>query len=414
MSAPLLRSRSFRAYFLGRSASFLGDVMLPIGLTAAVLAEGHGVSGVGFALAASLGPTIVFMVFGGALADHFRPKPLMVVADVVRFAAQGALAVGLVLGQPSLGQILVLQAVYGTATALFQPCVSGIVPEVAPRQEQQANALLRITESLVTLAGPALAGVLVAVTSPAVVIGVVAVSCLGSGVLVATLRLATARTPGRRPRVLRDIREGWHEFAARRWLWSTITVFAGMGLLVFGPFHVLSAAVLTERHGIDAYGLLMSAHGAGAVLGGVIGLRSRPSRPLRAGAIALIAYAPQFLFLGLGAAPVLIALAMFAGGVGRSYWAVMWSTSVQTAVPAAVLNRVAAYEITGSMMLIPVGRALAGPAAESAGSDPLLLLAGGFCVLGCATLLAVPAIRDLVAFRRDEEERLWDNSSASA
>ncbi|MFD9941090.1 MFS transporter [Nonomuraea sp. NPDC059023] len=393
-AGPRLWSANFRNYFAARTISLLGDIILPIGLIAAVLGEGYGASGVGYALAASLGPTIVLMLFGGALADHFRPKPLLVLADLVRLAAQGWLAVSLLTGSPSLAEILITQAVFGTATALFQPSISGIVPEVAPGRVHEANAALRITESCVTLGGPALAGVLLVVAGPPVVMVFVTATCLISCLLVWTLRLSGAAAAGR-PRVLKDIREGWTAFASRPWLWSVICVFVVLGLTVFGPYHVLSATVLTEDRGASAYALLMSAHGAGAIAGGFLALKRMPKRPLLTGALWLALFIPQFLFIALKAPVVLVAAAMFAAGVGRSYWAVMWSTSVQTQVPPKVLNRVLAYEITGSMMLVPVGRALSGPVAETAGSAPVLLASAAVLTLGCLALVAIPAVRGL-------------------
>lgn len=394
-AVSLWASGNFRRYFVARSASLLGDTVLPIGLSAAVLEQGFGASGVGYALAASLAPTILLMLFGGALADHFRPKPMMVIADVVRFLAQGVLCVLLLVGEPSLWALLVTQLVFGVATALFQPTISGLVPEIAPVDVHKANGLLRIAESMVTLGGPALAGILLAFAPATAVVGIDAATCLISAVLVATLRLAGKRGDQGPPKVFDDIREGWSEFVSRPWLYSVISAFAVMGLAVFGPFQVLSATVLTEDHGASAYGLLMSAHGLGAVIGGLVGLRRMPRRPLRIGALAMLAFAPQLAFIALGAPVPLVAVGMLVAGIGRSYWAVMWSTSVQTRVPPDVLNRVLAYEITGSMMLIPVGRAVAGPVSESLGSTPVLMTGAVCTVIGCLSLLLVPSVRRL-------------------
>lgn len=392
----LLAVRNFRFFFLARTVSLYGDMMLPIAITAAVLAAGYGASGVGFVLAAHLGPMVAFMLVGGALADHFRPKPLMLIADLVRFGAQGVLAVLLVSGHPELWQIVVLEAICGLATAMFQPGKASVIAEVAPGHLQQANALLRITESVMTFAGPALAGVLLAFASPAAVIAVDAGTFLLSAVFLALLRV-NPRSGAGRPSVLRDIRVGWQEFCSRTWLWMVIVVFAVLGLTVFGPYNVLSATVLTLDHGVSTYGFLAALFGVGAVLGGGLALRFSPERPLYAGALALLVYAPQFVFIAVGAPLPIIAVSMFVAGVGRSYWAVMWSTAVQSNVPLSVMSRVSAYEITGSMVLIPVGRAIAGPMADSVGAQLVLLVSGVFAAAGCAVMIVSSAIRTLPA-----------------
>jgi hypothetical protein len=83
-------------------------------------------------------------------------------------------------------------------------------------------------------------------------------------------------------------------------------------------------------------------------------------------------------------------------GAGLSFWGVMWATSVQTQVPPDVLNRIHAYEVAGSVGMMPVGQALAGPAATVLGADRVLLVAGVMSFAIPIALLSVPAIRGLV------------------
>jgi hypothetical protein len=74
----------------------------------------------------------------------------------------------------------------------------------------------------------------------------------------------------------------------------------------------------------------------------------------------------------------------------------MWATSVQTQVPPDVLNRIHAYDVAGSLAMMPVGQALAGPAASALGADHVLLVAGAMSFVVCTTLLVIPAVRGLV------------------
>lgn len=73
----------------------------------------------------------------------------------------------------------------------------------------------------------------------------------------------------------------------------------------------------------------------------------------------------------------------------------MWATSVQSQVPAAVLNRVYAYDVAGSLIAFPVGQALAGPVAELIGARTLLYVSTLVAVVTFAVLLSVPAVRSL-------------------
>ena len=143
--------------------------MLPVAITAAVIQAGYGASGVGYALAALVAPFAALIIFGGVLSDRFGARRLMVVSDAARLCSQVVLALLFLLGTPRLWQILVLLALVGAGSALFQPGVASITPRIA-QDVQKANATLRISESVTVVIGPSLAGLLLAVSSPAAVV----------------------------------------------------------------------------------------------------------------------------------------------------------------------------------------------------------------------------------------------------
>ncbi|MEJ8646422.1 hypothetical protein WKI68_44480 [Streptomyces sp. MS1.HAVA.3] len=101
------------------------------------------------------------------------------------------------------------------------------------------------------------------------------------------------------------------------------------------------------------------------------------------------------LCVALGADLPLLLAGHVLGGGAIAFWSVMWATSVQTHTPPAVLNRVTAYELAGSVSGIALGQMLAGPATALASPDRLLLVSAGACLAGCAALFAIPAIRTL-------------------
>ncbi|MFF0431139.1 MFS transporter [Streptomyces sp. NPDC004327] len=392
-------SGRFRLFFTARSTSLLADGMLMVSLTTAVLGAGYGAGGVGYALAAWMAPIVLLVLFGGVLADRFTPQVMMVGADVVRMLAMLAMAALLydagTGGGPraELWQIMALMAVSGAATAMFQPGLASIVPQVA-EDIQRANALLRVSEAMSALIGPGLAGFLVAYWqvsgSYAVIAAAYALSALG---LAPLRRLATARDESDDP-VWRRLATGWHEFRARTWLWSVIALWAVYGLFVFGPALPLGAALLTDQHGAAGYGWIASADGAGTIVGGLLGMRVRPRRPLVAGASAMFFFALNPLAPALGWNFTATVVTGVLAGCGFAFWGVMWATSVQSHIPLTVLSRVSAYDVAGSIMVIPVGRALAGPAAAF-GADRVLLFSSAVSVALLAAMLCVPAIRAL-------------------
>ncbi|WP_223865215.1 hypothetical protein [Streptomyces sp. 5-10] len=101
------------------------------------------------------------------------------------------------------------------------------------------------------------------------------------------------------------------------------------------------------------------------------------------------------LGVALGLPAPLIAGCYGVSGVGMAFWIVMFHTSVQTHIPQDVLGRVHAYDAAGSLVMKPVGQALAGPLALVAGTVPLLCVSATMALVACALLLAIPAVRGL-------------------
>ncbi|MFZ3566877.1 MFS transporter [Streptomyces sp. BH097] len=394
-------TRDFGLFFTARGVAKLGDSMLPVALAAGLLQYGYGAGAVGLAMASSVACFAGLVIFGGVLADRFNTRLLMTGADLVRLVTQSLAAVMFFTGHVVLWQICVIGAINGSAAAVFQPGVAGTVPRLAS-DVQAANGAIRVAESGAQLAGPAVAGMLVALASPGLVFAAHAGTYALSALCLLLLRLpplprdtAVGRT---RPRgaFRAELVEGWREFRSRRWLWGVISVWCVLMIGASGPAVPLVAVQVTQEYGSGAYGLVNSALGAGTVVGGVLALRLRPRRMLRAGALALFGFAlfPATAGAGLGVPWMMAGCAV--AGAGMSFWGVMWATSVQTQVPREILNRIHAYEVAGSIAMQPVGQALAGPAAATFGTQQVLLAGGVVTLLVAATMLSIPAIRGLV------------------
>ncbi|GAA2662523.1 MFS transporter [Streptomyces vastus] len=396
-----LWTADFRLFFTARTTSLLGDAMLPVAITAAVIRAGYGASGVGYALAALVAPFAALIIFGGVLSDRFGARRLMVISDTVRLCFQAVLALLFLLGTPHLWQILVLLALVGAGSAIFQPGVASITPRIA-RDVQKANATLRISESVTVVIGPSLAGLLLVVSSPATVVALDALTYGVSGACLLLLRSVPMGPAGRsgESSFRADLVEGWREFRARTWLWSVIVVFMLWQVAGAGPTMTLGNSTLVTDYGASAFGLVMSSLGAGSVLGGIVAIRLRPRYPLRAGALSMILWALMPLGVALGLPAPLIAGCYGVSGVGMAFWIVMFHTSVQTHIPQDVLGRVHAYDAAGSLVMKPVGQAVAGPLAVVVGTVPLLCVSASMALVVCALLLAIPAVRGLKRVER--------------
>ncbi|MFJ5828893.1 MFS transporter [Streptomyces sp. NPDC093089] len=392
---PALWNRNFRLFFVARAVAVFGEGMVPVAFAAGLLGAGHPGSTVGYALGGWTASFALFVLFGGVLADRFTARRMMILADLLRLPGAAVLAVTFALGGPPLWAVYALSAAAGTGAALFQPGVASTIPRIAP-DVQRANAVLRVVEALMTMAGPAAAGLLVAVWNAGAAFAVNGVTFAVSALCLALLRIAPLPSDSaRRDSLGAELAGGWREFRSRSWLWGVISIWTVYGLTVAGPMVPLTASLVTEDHGSAAYGVLMAVNGAGSAVGGLLALRLRPRLPLASGAVALLGLPVNLALLGLGAPVALLGAGQFVAGAAFAFWLVMWSTSVQTHVPQEALNRMHAYDVAGSLLMMGVGRTLSGPVAAAVGTQHVLLTGAGIAVLVVAALLAVRPIRTL-------------------
>jgi len=397
-----LHERNFRLYFLGQLTSAIGTGMTPVALSFAVLALRHAsASDVGVVLAAQTVPLVAFLLVGGVAGDRFGRRHVMLAADTLRASAETALGAWIVLGQPPLWAFLLLPALVGTGTAFFMPSLTGLIPQISSSDRlTQANALNGLTFSIGAIIGPAVAGVVVATTNPGWAILADALSYGLSVWSLAALRLGPA------PEATADsfyaqLRQGWREFWSRTWLWATVMVASVSNMAMMAPFLVLGAVISKESlGGATAWGTILGAEGAGAVVGGVTMLRLRFSRPLVAAALSLLVWPYPLLALAYGAPVPVIAVGAFLGGAAFAIFDTQWQTTMQREVPGEILSRVSAYDWFGSLIFLPIGYAIVGPVASALGIHTVFIIGTTYLILGVAVLLLIPAVRQIAADTR--------------
>ena len=389
------QSRPFRLLFGGRLADNVANAVAPIALAFAVLDLGGGATVLGLVLAARTVPMVLFVLFGGVVADRLPRHLVLVAANAVSSGTQALVAVLLLTGTAELWHLAAIEAVNGVSSAFMMPASSGLTPQTVPADQlQPANALLRLGHNFSFVTGSAAGGALVALSGSgwafavdAVLFGVGAV-LLGRIHLPANARLVTAS-------LLTDLREGWTEFRSRTWLWVVVVQFAFVNAAWSGATSALGPVVADDTIGRAAWGLVLAALTAGMFVGGLLALRGRWERPLLVGTIAVLLEAPLLMVLGLEPRVVPLLLAAFVAGIGFETFGVAWDVSMQSNIPADRLSRVYSYDWFGSLVFIPVGLVLAGPLSALVGVDTTIVGAGLVVIAATLAALAVPSVRNL-------------------
>lgn len=389
----VLRHGNLRRYFAGYVPSSLGTAMASVALAFAVLDAGGSAVDLGYVFTAGIVPEVALTLVGGLVADRMGRRRTMLGADLLRTGSQGLLAVLLLTGHPPLWAFGALNGAVGAGNALFSPAFNGLVVEIAPANDLgDANALFGMAQSAASVLGPALAGALVALTGPAVVVAADAVSYAMSAAALAGLRLPAVRGSSRS--ILRDLADGWGEFRSRTWLWATTVQFALFNLMAWGPFLLLGPVLARAYlHGASSWGTILAAYGAGSVVGGLAALGRRPRRPLLVATISSAGYAAPLALLALHQATALVAAGAVVAGLGSAGFNIYWSASLQHHVPADAQARVFAFATLGAYSAGPIAYAAAGPVAAAVGARVVLGFGAVVAVAASLVVLALPAVR---------------------
>jgi MFS family permease len=407
-SLRVLRRRDFRLLFTAQSVSVLGDRMVAVALAFAVLGIGGSPSAVGIVLAAQIFPAAVCALIGGAVADRASRRSVMVVADLVRVASQGAMAALLIGGVAEVWTLAVLAGVGGAASGFFGPASLGLIPEVVPPDElQPANALRSSGSSAGEILGPLFAGLLVAGAGAGWAIAADALTFAVSAACL--LMLHPPRRAGTASgSFLADLREGWAVFSSHTWVWVCVAYFAAANLF-WGAWSALGPVVADrDLGGAAAWGTILAAVGVGALAGSLFATQVRPARPLVMVALSEALFALPLGFLAATSVIPLLVFAALLSGVGLMLGMSVWESTLQRHVPAHSLSRVSSYDWFGSFVFYPIGLAIWGPLSATIGIHTSLWVAFGLFIACVLALLAVPAVRRLpwAAERRLGDDRV--------
>ncbi|MGH3831531.1 MAG: MFS transporter [Pseudonocardiaceae bacterium] len=396
MSSSPIMQKDFRWFFTGQTVSLLGSSMAPVALAFAVLDASGSTSQLGVVLVARMVPLLAFLLVGGATADRFSRRTVLVFANLGSALTQGAVAALLLTGHYSLFGVAVLELMNGVLTAFTTPALRGVVPELIDKtQLRQANSLLGSARNATKIFGPSVSGVLVVAAGSGLAIACDALSFLIAAGCLARIPLMTSAAALRGVSILTDIREGWTQFRRTSWVWTVTVAFCMVNLVQTGTWQILGPALTKQISGEATWGFVLSARGAGLLVMGALMYRLMVRHLLRLGLVMGAIGALPLIVLGARQhAPWLVAAA-FIGGLGSSVLGISWDTSLQEHVPANALSRVSSYDNLLSYISIPIGQLCVGPLAHAFGGFRVALTAGVLYAVAAVAPLASSTVRRL-------------------
>jgi MFS transporter, ENTS family, enterobactin (siderophore) exporter len=395
-TTPLRASRQFRLLMLGQVLSLVGSNFTAIAVPFQVYVLTRSSLLVGVTGLVEVVPLLAGMLAGGALADAMDRRRLLVGTRLALTVVGVGLALNAGAGRHGLWLVFPLIAAYAGLTGLGGPAWSApIAAMVGPDLLPAASALNATSHQLGAVAGPALAGLLMARAGVAAAYWVDVVSLLLQLVTLAVMRPIPPGQGGR-PAGLASIVEGLRFVRGQPLLCGLLLI--DLNAMVFGMPRALFPALGTGlfHGGADTVGLLYAAPGAGALLGaatsGWVGRVRRTGLAVVAAVVVVWggAIAAFGLVAWLGVALALLALAGFADVVSE----VFRTTLMQLSAPDGLRGRVVALwqaQVTGAPRL---GDTEAGAVAALT-TPRVSVVSGGLACIAGALLLAwlIPELR---------------------
>jgi MFS family permease len=300
----------------------------------------------------------------------------------------GGLAILIFSGDVAIWQLVIIEAGFGLAEAVYRPAFAGLLPQTLPEEQIQSGwGLAHASENASMAFGPLIATGLVLGAGAGWAFAADAATFLVSAVTIALVRprkRGGSSVEAQKSSFVVNLRLGWGEVRRRVWVWASILSTAGLLFLSIAPWFVLAPSVSKANWGTTSYyGIHEAFFGVGTVLGALLAARFRPLRPLRAGYMLMAMWPAQFVLFGLGAPLPLVFSAAFLAGLGMGSFGVFWETCLANWIPPDRLSRVTSWDWLGSVALWPVGLAIAGPIGEALGPRDVVIfagVAGGLCI----------------------------------
>lgn len=387
-SLDLLREPAYRYYLAARFASATAMTLLQAALAWHVYELTGSVIQLGVLGLVRFGPSLLMSLIGGAVADSFDRKRIIVLAQLVPLAGSLALVVITRSTTESILAIYAVVSVIAVAAAFENPARQALLPTLVPRERfADAVTITATSQQIGFVTGPAAAGGAIASLGVDAAYGIHA--ALVAVAIVAMLAVqARFASEQRRAVSIRAIREGLAFVRSRQVILGSMSL--DMFAVVFGGATALLPVYAEDilHVGPRGYGLLAASFEAGALLMAlaliVLPPVDRTGRALLA-TVALFGLAT--IVFGLSRSFALSIAAYMAVGMADQVSVVMRQTTIQLATPDELRGRVSSVNQVFIGASNQVGAVESGFVAALAGPT-FAVVSGGIACLAVVSFLA--------------------------
>ncbi|MGW0185423.1 MFS transporter [Streptomyces sp. NPDC003362] len=412
--APWRASADFRRLWLSGLITNFGSFLTFVALPVQIKELTGSAAAVGAIGAVELVPLVVFGLYGGALADAWDKRKLIVWTEAGQGVLCAALLVNALLPSPAVWPLYVIAAFASALTSVQRPALDSLIPRIVAHEHLPAAAALNSLRWQVGgIAGPALAGVVVAYAGMGWAYAVDLLTFVVSLALVVRLRRSPASHEAQRPS-LRAVAEG------ARYAWSRKELLGTYAIDLAAMFLAMPLAVLPfladELRAEWSLGLMYAALPAGSLLVSLTsGWTSRVHRHGRMVVLAAVLWGLAVAAAGVvGNVWLVLLFLTLAGGfdmVSGIFRGAMWNQTI----PDELRGRLAGIELLSYSVGPQLGQVRSGGMAAWAGVRASVWSGGLVCAAGVGLLaLCLPKLMTYDVRTDEHAVRLRDQRAAAA
>ena len=393
----LLSYSAYRNLIFSNILTIIAMSAFPIALAVTVLDAGGNASTLGIILAVRVLSSVLLAPVGGVWSDRLPRKTILIFADGFR-AIMGSVVIFINPENISLWILGAIVALMGASDAFGGPASGAIIPSLLPDHLLPAGNVIRgIVLKGGTIAGPGIAGVIVvSLGTHATYIATSVFFLIGALLLIRIDEGPRVAPVGVESHFMNEIREGLRVVWYYKWIAAMIVMASVQLMMVIGVENVLLPVITKRDFGTaSVFAASAALFSLGGAISAVICIKAKVKNPGLVSVVVwgLFIFAP--LVLAFPSSKELIFFAYFVAGFSVGPWEAFWATQVQREVPAEYQGRVFAIDYMGSLGLMPLGMALAGPLVNVFGERELLIGVAVFHLLICAVVLFVPGVKQM-------------------
>lgn len=378
----LKKNRDFSLLYLGQFISFIGTMITFVALPYQIYQITKSTLMVGLLSLVQLLPLLITALLGGVFADRYNRRALLIISETLLAVGCCFLALNSYSSDPSLIIIFIIASLMSAITGLHRPAFDSITQQIVkPQDYKNVGALGSFKFSFCMIAGPAIAGLIIAQYGIVITYLIDLITFIISIINLSLMHSIPKPIVQEHPSILSSLKQGISfAFSRQELIGSYIVDFIAM---VFAMPNALLPAIAQSYGGAKTLGLLYASPAIGSlIISFVSGWTSRISHDGRAIAIAAALWGVSIIGFGLSGSLWLAVFFLALSGAFDAISGIFRSTLWNNTIPPELRGRLAGIEMLSYLSGPRLGDTRAGLVAAGFGISTALISGGILCIIG--------------------------------